>query len=466
MRKKIVLRYALCSIAFFILIGANICPAGEHGMEVIENIDVSLTPRQENYPSVSYNPINEEFMVLWNTSGKRIDHPEDTISYHSVHGQRVSPEGELLSDVFTLSPLEAPSWKTLPKSAHNIFTNEYGVVFSKGPGFWGGSLYKTIIDDLGNIKNPSVDPSPIYPTLYNASHPLIIFNSTDQEYLAVCNDKFVFDPADPNIKNVAYILDRDGMPVKGPIRVDGPDAIGIEFNPQGVYNEEEGNYFLAWEDYRHVQSMWQTTEIYGVLLDREGDLINEVPLIDDFALPNNGRDQRVEFVAYNSDRNEYLVVWAAGYVQGPPSLNGYISGRIFGPDGMPRGPEIIMAQTGNPSTPSVVYVPKVKEYLMVWNDSREDPTPGPGWGKSNDIYARWLKKDGRPKFKEIPICIKEGNQTYPQVAYDSANHRFAIIWADHNAPDDSDVIPGGGPMATEMPGDIRGVIYGEIEPED
>ena len=81
--------------------------------------------------------------------------------------------------------------------------------------------------------------------------------------------------------------------------------------------------------------------------------------------------------------------------------------------------------------------------------------------KNNDIYARWLKKDGTPKFDEIPICIKQGNQTYPQVAYDSENDRFAIIWVDHNAPNDYPIIPGGGgPMATETPGDIRGVIYG------
>jgi hypothetical protein len=298
--------------------------------------------------------------------------------------------------------------------------------------------------------------------LYNASHPLIIFNSTDQEYLAVCNDKWVFDPNDPNIKNVGYILDHDGIPVKGPIKVYGPNGIGIQFNPQGVYNEAESNYFLGWEDYRHVLSMWETTEIYGVLLDSEGNLINEVPIIDDFALPNHGRDQRVEYIAYNSDRNEYLVVWATSAVTtSTPPLNGYISGRIFGPDGMPRGPEIMMAATGNPSTPNVVYVPKVQEYFMVWNDSREDTTPGlPGYMKNNDIYARWLNKDGKPKYDEIPICIKAGNQTYPQVAYDSENDRFAIIWVDHNAPNDSEVIPGGGPMATEQPGDIRGAIYG------
>ena len=461
MRKSMILQFAVCFITLFILIGPDISPAAEHGMKVIANIAVSVTPRQENYPSVSYNPINEEFMVMWNTSGKRIDHPEDTISYHSVHGQRVSPQGELLGEAFTLSPPE-PGWKTLPKSAYNIFTNDYGVVFTKGPSFYGGSLYKAIIDDLGNVKNP-LDPSPVFQTLYNASHPLIIFNPLDQEYLAVANDKWVFNPADPNIKNVGHLLDSEGNVISGPIKIDGPLAIGIEFNPQGVFNEKEGTYFLGWEDYRHVQSMWQTTEIYGVLLDREGELVNEVPLIDDFAMPNNGRDQRVEYIAYNSDKNEYLVVWAASAVTGPPVLPGYISGRIFGPDGMPRGPEIIMAKTGNPSTPNVVYVPEVEEYFMVWNDSREDPSPGPGYMKNNDIYARWLKKDGTPKYQEIPICIKQGNQSYPQVAYDSKNNRLAVIWADHYAPDDYPIIPGGGPMATEMPGDIRGVIYGEPE---
>jgi hypothetical protein len=226
-------------------------------MKVIANIDASVTGRLENYPSVSYNPINEEFMVLWSCSGKRIDHLEDEISWWSAHGQRVSPKGELLGDAFTLSPpTPGDGAKTYtPRSAYNIFTNEYGVVFTKG-----GLFYKAIIDDLGNFKYPW-DPSPIYdPTPYRGTHPLIIFNSTDQEYLAVVNDKWVFDDQDPNIKNVGYILDKDGDVIGGPIEVFGPEGTGIQFNPQGVYNEAEGTYFLAWEDYRHVQSMWQTTE--------------------------------------------------------------------------------------------------------------------------------------------------------------------------------------------------------------
>ena len=47
-----------------------------------------------------------------------------------------------------------------------------------------------------------------------------------------------------------------------------------------------------------------------------------------------------------------------------------------------------------------------------------------------------------------------------EVAYNPGMDRFLIVWRDRVAAYDYDVIPGGGGMAMETAGDVRGTIYG------
>lgn len=93
-------------------------------MEIIANIDIT-TPRHESFPYISYNPEDEEFMVLWHTDGPMgvgcVD-PTDPVcaaNWHSIDGQRISRDGELLGEPIQLSPPEVVGWKDLPKSAYN-----------------------------------------------------------------------------------------------------------------------------------------------------------------------------------------------------------------------------------------------------------------------------------------------------------------------------------------------------------
>jgi len=102
-------------------------------MEVLkDDFTISSTSRHEQIPAIEYNPLNNDFILLWHTSGPTSDCAGPDL--WSIDGQRVSSEGELLGDPINISPTEEDSPNIYAKLAHNIFTNQYLVAFTKWQG--------------------------------------------------------------------------------------------------------------------------------------------------------------------------------------------------------------------------------------------------------------------------------------------------------------------------------------------
>jgi hypothetical protein len=179
-------------------------------------------------------------------------------------------------------------------------------------------------------------------------------------------------------------------------------------------------------------------------------------------MPNEG-NQRSPGIAHNPDRNEFLVTWRDDR---PTIDQGAVFGKILNGDGGLIGEEMIICEgPKSQGSPELEYVSEKGKYFLVWTDSRYDPQP-PGtdwWFLDGDIFARWLGSNGEPIGDEIPILIAEGSQMSAEVAYNPGMDRFLIVWRDRVAAYDYDVIPGGGGMAMETAGDVRGTIYGVPE---
>lgn len=467
-KRGVFFQYAALIPLLVVLIAPGISTGSE--MEILKySFDISVTPRQEWYPSISYNSVDDEFMLLWHTSGKLRndcdpgDDFECNTDFHTIHGQRVSPRGQLLGKPFQLSPPEE-GWKTLPKSAYNVNRNEYMVTFSSGPEFLGQSVYTMKINNKGTILD---EPSLLPIDQYAVSHPGIRFNPAEQEYLVVLNDTLPTSSEEQAIDNFGIILDEDGGLVSGPTIVGSTP--GWQFNPQLIYNSVDNTHLVVWEDFRHVEWILDNCDLYGALLDTNGNTIGgEFPVIDDFGMADEGSQQN-QYIAYNPVDNEFLVSWGSDE-QASLEAWGGIVGRILNGDGTPKGEPFVISDEDKPQHSSQsVYVEKEQKYFIVWADSRNDTEMQPGepfyLSTQVDIYGKWLEPTGEAASPDIPICIEEGVQAWPTVAYSPASDRLLIAWHDLYAPDDWDIIPGGGGgMVFTMPSNVRATLYGVAGP--
>jgi hypothetical protein len=456
MKKKKVFRYAaFCFTLLFLMVPDVSAEWGD--MEVLEySFDIGATPRSQWYPHLDINPIDNEFMVVWRTSGilrddcDPGDEYECSNSFQTLDGQRVSPYGALLGDSLQWSPAEL-GLKMIPRIAHNVFTNEYIIGFSKGTSYAETEIYISRVGSAGNILSGTE-------RLYEgegAAHMYIIFNPLRQEYLVMYNNRNIFNEYQ---NNVGFILNEDGRPIHGPFPVGNQE--GDFYAPYGAHNPTNDTYFVVWEDFRNVSDwMYDPCDVYGALLDADGNMIAEIPVMDDYDTPNVA-DQRVPVPCYNPDKNEFLVAWRDDR---PPLDNYGIMGRIVGPDGTLKGSEFVMLDPpGMQGTIEMHYLEEEKKYFSVWTDTRNASDPGLYYFLSDeaDIYGRWLDDTGKPIGDEITICDEPNVQMHPEMAYNPVMKRFLITWYDWNAPNDYGVLEEIVHIGSDVPADVRGTIYG------
>jgi hypothetical protein len=469
MKKKEIFKCAAFCFTMFFLVVPEIC-VGDDGMEVLNyRFEIDAGPRHGGGVDIQHNPIENEFMGVWSTSGilrddcEPGDEYECTNSFKAVEARRISRDGELLGDSIQLSPPELLS-KSFVGVANNPFANEYLVGYTEARDSTAGSeMHIARMNSVGDLQ---LGPMSLYPSTSDAGHTEIVFNPARQEYLVAYNDRNVFNEYN---NNVGFILDEHGNAIEGPFPIGDPDALlvnaGAFYAPRCDYNSTNDTYLCVWEDFRNPGwDIYAPCDVYGSLHEANGDMITEIPVLDDAGVPDEG-NQRVPVPIYNPDKNEFLVLYK-DEPAGTAGAEGWIMGRIVDADGsLPGDAFLVEDHPRLQHWPDAVYVEEEGKYFMVWNDLRNDGLPPgtPFWLSGDiDVYGRWLDDSGMPVGDEVVIADSEDWQMSPAIAYNPVMRRFLIAWRDRNAPGDYEPIPPppGTMMGGDSPNDIRGTIYG------
>ena len=285
---------------------------------------------------------------------------------------------------------------------------------------------------------------------FDAFNPAIAYNSQNDEYLVVWHadddDNFLAD--DENEIYAQRMRASDGSLVGERIAVSHTGTNGYNaldaLNPAVAYNSTDNQYLVVWEADLSTGGMVNDEfEIYGQLLAADGSETGT----NDFRISYMGGNGDANYdairpaVAYDSNKNQYLVVWQGDDNIAPLVNNeNEIFGQLLTSAGVATGSlDFRISDMGpdgdtayNAYNPAVVYNSTVYQYLVVWSGSND--TGGMVAGES-EIFAQRLTdlgtSIGTNDFR-ISDMGGSGNTSFaayaPDVAYNNYSGEYLIVW--------------------------------------
>jgi len=418
-----------------------------------------------NSPAVAYNSTDNEFLVVWRGSDNT---GALVVGEFEIFGRRIDAEtGAQIGADFRISDMGMTDGNNAfdaaePAVAYNSTNNEYLVVWS------GDDDSGALINDEFEIYGQRVDAASGAEigvdfrisdmgaadgnTNFNAIEPDLAYNSTDNEYLVVWQGD---DDTAPLVDNEVEIFGQridaeTGAELGGDFRISnqGPDGdtMYIATIPAVAFNSTDQQYLVVWSGDDNSGALINNEfEIYGQRIEAltgaliGGDFrISQVGPADGAAFFNGGNPD----VAYNSNDNEFLVIWRAddgsgSMVEGEFEVFGQ---RLNGATGAELGSDFRISDMGPDGVtafeareiPQVEYNSIDNQYLVVWWGDDEAPTIDNEFeiygqiiegGSGSEIGGDFRISDAGP---DVSVSFSTFD---PALAYNNTNNRFLIVWS-------------------------------------
>jgi hypothetical protein len=304
--------------------------------------------------------------------------------------------------------------------AYNNTNNEYLVVWedNRNSGTTGRDIYGQRVSATGALQGSYFV---ISAAVADQLDPVVAYNSTDSEYLVVWSDyrSSAASGADIYGQRVAATGALQGSDI--PVNV----HLGHQLYPAVAYNSTDNEYLVVWHTYLPPDT--NSFDVYGQRVAATGALQGS-----DIPISIGSGNQGSPVVAYNSTDNEYLVVWSDYRSSATSSPDIY--GHRVDATGALQGIDIpISTASGDEGSPAVAYNSTDNEYLIVWQDNRN-------WAATEfDVYGQRVDATGALQGIGIPVSTYTNQQAFPEIAYDSANNEYLVVWQDSRRPDTIDL---------------------------
>jgi hypothetical protein len=242
--------------------------------------------------------------------------------------------------------------------------------------------------------------------------PDIVYNYVNQQYLVVWHNAW---PGSQDI--YAQRVSKTGQPVGPWFAVVGGANVT---NPAAAYNAQNGEFLIVWM--KEVSP--DVYEIWGRIISYNNSYQRPEFKIISWA----NRSFHSPRVAWNSYRNEYLVVWNAfnTTTSFPPGVPNDIGGHRVSASGQvinPGSPLVFTTYSG-PHQVDMTYNVAMNEYFLTFVVIHTQATTG------NDIYGlRVNGNTGAPVMPPglIPIYEDVKNQNHPAVATNEQD-KYMVVW--------------------------------------
>lgn len=187
-----------------------------------------------------------------------------------------------------------------------------------------------------------------------------------------------------------------------------------EFNPQTAYNSNHDEFLVVWHDVSPVQSR----SVMGKRVDHSGATIEEFVIAFEDTPP---RDNAQPTVAYDPGNDVYLVAWVRDEFGNDSDWDVY--GRIIpwdGPDAS-HAAFAICTFTSNQWNPRAAFADTHGEFLVTWWNE------GSG-GSHSYISAQRVDPSGGLISGTILVTSGGEERVVPDIAYNPARNEYLIVY--------------------------------------
>lgn len=302
------------------------------GNPVGSEIAVSTALNSQDYPSVVYNSSAHQYLVVWRDNrGGNFD----------IYGQLVNINGTLSGANFAISTDTSNQGE--PAVAYNSSANQYLVVWSDYRSGTSADIYGQLIDANGSLSGACLSIFTGARDQYSGS---VVYNSSTNQYFVVWSD--YRNGTDYDI--YGQLLNADGTAFGADFAIS--TAAYTQYEASAAYDSMANQYLVVWRDWRSGTGY----DIYGQLVDASGTLVGS-----DIAICTAENEQYSPSVAYNSSREQYLVVW-----QDYRSASVYETyGQYLTNTGTSAGGNFFIAN--NPGVPDAVANTNTGNYLVTYD---------------------------------------------------------------------------------------------------
>jgi hypothetical protein len=256
-------------------------------------------------------------------------------------------------------------------------------------------------------------PPPLSPFIYvwddavDNLNPAVAYNSRHDEYLVVWeNDR----GATRDI--YAQRVMGDGT-LKSYFTV-VHNANKWNYQPAVVYNPTQDEYLIVYTYQRDASDY----EIYGRLVKWNGDDLGDARY-GEFAINIDADKQWNPAVAYNSQDDEYLVVYENWWAGGLRDIDARRIDKDGNPQGWGSGVNIATGAGQQRVFPDVAYNQARNQYLVVYTFDI---------GSDGHIYGKVASANLGTLGSEIAICNDSNDQYFPAVA--AGPDEYLVVWED------------------------------------
>jgi hypothetical protein len=353
-------------------------------------------------PDLAFRP-GGDYLAVWEKSNF-------STPWGEIVGQRVSPAGALAGAQVPVAL--GPANATWPQVAFNSGAGQFLAVWidnrnSGKPAVFGLRISATGAPIGGDFQISG--PGAVI-TIYDS--PALAYNSVTNQFLVVWADL----RSDSTRGHDVYgrRVSASGATVGGDFLISGPGADEDDDGPAVAYSPVANQFLVVWSDRRDLYT--RNSDIYGRRVRAFGSVAKtDFRISNAAALDGEGSPT----IAYNSDDDQFLVAWMDKrrglfdiFGQLLPSAGAKIGGNFR----ISTGPD-------NEHGPSAAYSPDSGQYLVVWDDGRNDPTRG------SDVFGRRVAADGTPLAKDFRICAlaDKGSDRSPDVTY--GDGEYLVAWS-------------------------------------